>query len=110
MSHRVQSTVRVFTDRLGYGYINNPSAGAPDIYVARRDCADRPGIGRKCIPLEPVEFDIEQGPYGPRAYNVTFPVIVPQTQGLEHAQPDMHLKAPNYVSTSEGYHPEKPNA
>jgi len=84
MSNRVQSTVRVYFDQLGYGFITNPSAGDDrDIYACGNDVPHRAGLGKRLVNLEAVEFEIEERARGPKAVNITFPVIVPQTQGLE---------------------------
>ena len=62
-----QGTVKWFNEVKGFGFIT-PSDGSPDVFVHYNDIAAEGfktlGEGQK------VEFEVVQGPKGPRAANV----------------------------------------
>lgn len=64
-----RGTVKWFNAEKGFGFIA-PESGAKDLFVHRSKIA---GLGRDegLIEGEPVEFDVEEGPKGQSAINVT---------------------------------------
>ncbi len=64
-----QGTVKWFNETKGYGFIT-PSDGSPDVFVHYSDIQVE---GFKTLAEgQKVEFEVGQGPKGPRATNVTF--------------------------------------
>jgi CspA family cold shock protein len=62
-----QGTVKWFNDAKGYGFIT-PSDGTPDVFVHFSDVQME---GFKSLSEgQKVDFEISQGPKGPRATNV----------------------------------------
>lgn len=64
----VRGKVKWFSDAKGYGFIT-PDDGAKDVFV---HYSSVDGTGFKTLAEnDEVEFEIEQGPKGPRAVNVS---------------------------------------
>ena len=60
-------TVKWFNDQKGYGFIT-PDDGSPDLFV--HHSAIQGGGFRTLAENDKVEFEVGQGPKGPRAENV----------------------------------------
>ena len=66
MAEREQGTVKWFNGTKGFGFIERASGG--DVFVHHSDIQ---GAGYKSLSEnDAVEYDVEQGPKGPRAVNV----------------------------------------
>jgi len=59
--------VKWFSDQKGFGFIT-PDDGTPDVFV--HHSAIQGGGFKTLAENEAVEFEVEQGPKGPRATNV----------------------------------------
>ena len=62
-----QGKVKWFSDQKGFGFIT-PDDGSPDVFV--HHSAIQGGGFRTLAENDVVEFEVEQGPKGPRAANV----------------------------------------
>ena len=63
----VRGTVKWFSDQKGFGFIT-PEDGSKDVFVHHSAIQ---GVGFKSLAEnDVVEFEVEQGPKGPRAVNV----------------------------------------
>ena len=62
-----KGTVKWFNDQKGYGFIT-PDDGSPDLFV--HHSAIQGGGFRTLAENDKVEFEVGQGPKGPRAENV----------------------------------------
>lgn len=63
----IRGKVKWFSDKKGYGFITRDD-GDQDVFVHHSAIE---GVGFKTLAEdEAVEFDVEQGPKGPRAVNV----------------------------------------
>ncbi|HSM23727.1 MAG TPA: cold-shock protein [Anaerolineaceae bacterium] len=67
MSERIQGTVKWFNETKGFGFIARESG--PDVFV-HYSSIQTSGF-RKLVEGQLVEFDIEDGPKGPQATQVT---------------------------------------
>jgi CspA family cold shock protein len=67
MSERIQGTVKWFSDEKGYGFIERHDGG-DDVFLHFREL--RQTGFRSVEDNTRVEFDVEQGPKGPRAIDV----------------------------------------
>ena len=67
MSERIQGTVKWFSDEKGYGFIER-NDGGDDVFLHFREL--RQTSFRSVEDNTRVEFDVEQGPKGPRAIDV----------------------------------------
>ncbi len=67
MSERIQGTVKWFNETKGFGFIARESG--PDVFV-HYSAIQSAGF-RKLVEGQQVEFNIEDGPKGPQATQVT---------------------------------------
>jgi CspA family cold shock protein len=67
MSERIQGTVKWFNETKGFGFIEQENG--PDVFV-HYSAIQTAGF-RKLVEGQRVEFDIEDGPKGPQATQVT---------------------------------------
>ncbi len=68
MSERITGTVKWFNGDKGFGFIER--AGGKDVFVHYSAIQDNGGY-RNLTEGQKVEFNVEQGPKGPQASNVT---------------------------------------
>ena len=68
MSERITGTVKWFNGDKGYGFISRE--GGPDVFV-HYSAIQGDGGFRNLQEGQKVEFNVEQGPKGPQASNVT---------------------------------------
>ncbi len=62
-----EGKVKWFSDQKGYGFIE-PNDGSPDVFVHHSAIQ---GVGFKTLSEnDAVQYEVEQGPKGPRAVNV----------------------------------------
>jgi CspA family cold shock protein len=68
MAQRLKGTVKWFNDQKGFGFIK-PDAGGKDVFV-HHTAIQMEGF-RTLAENEKVAYEVEQGPKGPQACNVT---------------------------------------